>query len=92
VRQDSGAPRILVCPCPQGLRVTELHGVHVERVVRQGLVNARVRDATGAAAAGPSELPPAPWASGGLLEQARARFPAPTVDAFIERYRASETA
>ncbi|MFI9213894.1 hypothetical protein ACIGW7_37890 [Streptomyces sp. NPDC053253] len=38
-------------------------------------MNARVRDTTGAAAAGPAALPPAPRASGGLLEQARARFP-----------------
>lgn len=36
----------------------------------------RVRDTTGGAAAGPVELPPAPRASGGLLEQARGRFPA----------------
>lgn len=38
-------------------------------------MRAPVRDTTGGAAAGPGELPPAPRASGGLLEVARSRLP-----------------
>ncbi|MFD7198503.1 hypothetical protein [Streptomyces sp. NPDC059893] len=37
MRQDSGAPRILLCPTSGGPRVAELRGVHVERGVLREL-------------------------------------------------------